>query len=200
MKTVLGTFATILGVMTLATSCSTSVQQSAQSDILSDGEFSSDSINVLPFSRGRFIKIDGSSTVFLISYEAVRRYQQAVSDASAVAVNFSGTGGGFKKFCAGETDVNSASRPINSQEMATCKANGIKYIELPIALDAVTLAVNPENTWAEDITVQELAKIWRPEAEGKSTIGVKFVSHGQIARLRSMVRERTLARLTTLLR
>ncbi len=167
MKTILGTLVALFGVMTLATGCSTSVEESAQSGILADGEFSTDSINVLPYSRGRFIKIDGSSTVFPISYEAARRYQQEVSDAPALAVSFSGTGSGFKKFCAGKTDINDASRPINSEEMATCKANGVKYLELPIALDAITLVVNPENTWASDITVPELAKIWQPEAEGK---------------------------------
>ena len=167
MKTILGTLVAIFGVMTLATGCSTQVRESAQSGILADGEFSTDSINVLPFSRGKFLKIDGSSTVFLISYEAARRYQQKVSDAPAVAVSFSGTSAGFKKFCAGETDINDASRPINPEEMKACKANGVKYIELPVALDAVTLVVNPENTWASDITIQELAKIWQPEAEGQ---------------------------------
>ncbi len=167
MKTILGTLVAIFGVMTLATGCSTQVRESAQSGILADGEFSTDSINVLPFSRGKFLKIDGSSTVFLISYEAARRYQQKVSDAPAVAVSFSGTSAGFKKFCAGETDINDASRPINPEEMKACKANGVKYIELPVALDAVTLVVNPENTWAEDITIPELAKIWQPEAESQ---------------------------------
>ncbi|MDJ0576902.1 MAG: PstS family phosphate ABC transporter substrate-binding protein [Xenococcaceae cyanobacterium MO_234.B1] len=167
MKTILGTLVAIFGIMTLATGCSTQVRESAQSGILADGEFSTDSINVLPFSRGKFLKIDGSSTVFLISYEAARRYQQKVSDAPAVAVSFSGTSAGFKKFCAGETDINDASRPINPKEIKACKANGVKYIELPIALDAVTLVVNPENTWAEDITIPELAKIWQPEAEGQ---------------------------------
>ena len=165
MKNILGTLATILGLATLAIGCSPKAQEPVESGILSDGEFSTDSINVLPFSRGRFIKIDGSSTVFLISYEAARRYQQKVRNAPAIAVNFSGTGGGFEKFCAGETDINNASRPINSEEMETCKANGVQYIELPIALDAITVVVNPENTWAEDITVQELAKIWQSESE-----------------------------------
>ena len=76
MKTILGTLVAIFGIMTIATGCSTQPQNSAQSGILADGEFSTDSINVLPFSRGKFLKIDGSSTVFLISYEAARRYQQ----------------------------------------------------------------------------------------------------------------------------
>lgn len=167
MKTILGILVAICGVMTLATGCSTQAKGSAQSGVLSDGEFSTDSINVLPFSRGRFIKIDGSSTVFPISYEAARRYQRDVADASAIAVTFSGTGGGFEKFCAGETDINDASRPIKAEEMKICKANGVEYIELPVALDAITVVVNPENTWAEEITVEELERIWQPEAEGK---------------------------------
>ncbi|MEM8781197.1 MAG: PstS family phosphate ABC transporter substrate-binding protein, partial [Cyanobacteria bacterium P01_G01_bin.49] len=166
MKTILGTLVTILGVMTLGTGCSTP-QDSAQSGILSDGEYSTDSVSVLPVSTGNFIKVDGSSTVFPISYEASKRYQRKFPDAPAIATSFSGTGGGFEKFCSGETDINDASRPIEVEEMETCKANGVKYIELPVALDAITLVVSPENTWAEDISVQELEKIWQPQAAGK---------------------------------
>lgn len=167
MKTILGTLVAIFGLVTLATGCSTQAVESGQSGILSDGEFSTDEVGVLPVSKGNFIKIDGSSTVFPISYEAARRYQQKVSDAPAIAVTFSGTGAGFKKFCTGETDINDASRPIEPEEMKICKANGVKYIELPVALDAITLVVNPKNTWASDITVKELEKIWQPQAEGK---------------------------------
>ena len=163
---ILGTASVILGVIALATGCDTQAREST-SGILSDGEYSTESVNVLSVATGNLIKIDGSSTVFPISYEAARRYQREYNDAPAIASNFSGTGGGFEKFCAGETDINDASRPITTEEMATCKSNGVEYIELPIALDAITIVVNPENTWAEEITVQELQQIWQAEAEGQ---------------------------------
>src|SRR6185436_12991797 len=84
-------------------------------------------------------------------------------------VGISGTGGGFKKFVRGEIDVADASRPILTEEMAQAKANGIEYIELPIAFDALTVVVNPQNNWVSSITVEELKKIWEPSAQGKIT-------------------------------
>ena len=86
-----------------------------------------------------------------------------------VTVGISGTGGGFKRFCRGETDISDASRPIMAAEMATCAAAGIKYIELPIAYDALTLVVNPKATWIDQITVEELKKMWAPAAQGVVT-------------------------------
>jgi phosphate transport system substrate-binding protein len=79
----------------------------------------------------------------------------------------SGTGGGFKKFCRGETDISNASRPIRDSERAECKKNGVEFIELPIALDALSVLVNPRNDWVNEMTVAELKKIWQPEAQGK---------------------------------
>ncbi|MEL7358417.1 MAG: PstS family phosphate ABC transporter substrate-binding protein [Cyanobacteria bacterium J06634_6] len=160
------TTAAFLSAIALSAGCSAPTQRS-DSGILSDGEYSTDSINVSRFASGNFVKVDGSSTVFPISYEAAERYQREAADAPAIAVTFSGTGSGFEKFCAGETDINNASRPISDEEMEACKANGIEYTELPIALDAITIVVHPENTWAETITVEELKKIWQPEAEGE---------------------------------
>ncbi|MBD1844159.1 PstS family phosphate ABC transporter substrate-binding protein [Cyanobacteria bacterium FACHB-63] len=116
------------------------------------------------------IKIDGSSTVFPISELMVKEYRQAKGDkAGTIDLQFSGTGGGFKKFCAGETDINNASRPILKEEMEACGKAGVRFYELPIAFDAVTIAVNPQNTWAKDITVEELKKVWSPAAQGKIT-------------------------------
>ena len=162
------TATTLCGAIALTTACS-APPTSDPASILSDGEYSTNTINVSRFASGGFIKIDGSSTVFPISYEAAQRYQRDVTDAPAIAVTFSGTGSGFEKFCAGETDINNASRPITADEMQVCKENGIAYTELPIALDAITVVVNPENTWAEDITVEELKTIWQPAAEGQIT-------------------------------
>lgn len=116
------------------------------------------------------IKIDGSSTVFPISELMVKEYRQAKGDkAGTIDLQFSGTGGGFKKFCAGQTDINNASRPILKAEMEACGKAGVRFYELPIAFDALTIAVNPQNTWAKDITVEELRKVWSPAAQGKIT-------------------------------
>lgn len=115
------------------------------------------------------VKIDGSSTVYPITNAVAAEFKAAQGNKVDVKVEFSGTSGGFKKFCAGETDVNNASRPINATEMEQCKQNGVPYIELPIAFDALTIAIHPDNTWAKDITVAELKQIWEPAAEGKIT-------------------------------
>ena len=115
------------------------------------------------------IKIDGSSTVFPITEAVAEEFQKEKQGKVNVTVGISGTGGGFKKFVRGEIDVTDASRPILTDEMAQAKANGIEYIELPIAFDALTVVVNNQNTWASSITVAELKKIWEPEAQGKIT-------------------------------
>jgi phosphate transport system substrate-binding protein len=110
------------------------------------------------------ITADGSSTVFPIT-SAVAEAFQAESPDAEINVSFSGTGGGFQKFCQGETSINNASRPISQQEMETCSSNEVRYYELPVAFDAITLVVNPENTWAEDITLEELERAWSPESQ-----------------------------------
>ncbi|WP_210407292.1 PstS family phosphate ABC transporter substrate-binding protein [Hydrocoleum sp. CS-953] len=115
------------------------------------------------------IKIDGSSTVYPITQKLVEQFNATDKPDVEVSASFSGTGGGFKKFCAGETDINNASRPILKNEMEACKQNKISYIELPIGFDALTIVVNQANTWAKDITVSELAKIWALEGQGKIT-------------------------------
>ena len=115
------------------------------------------------------ILIDESSTVYPITQAVAEEFLSTQQTPVNVTVNFSGTGGGFKKFCAGETDVNNASRPIQTDEMEACNRAGVRYIELPIAYDALTVVVNPENDWAESITLAELEKIWEPKAMGKIT-------------------------------
>lgn len=115
------------------------------------------------------VKIDGSSTVFPITEAVAEEFQASQKGKIKVTVGISGTGGGFKKFCRGETDVQNASRPIQSAEMQACKTTGIKYFELPIAYDAIAIVVNPKNTWLTEITVDELKKIWEPAAQGKIT-------------------------------
>jgi len=113
------------------------------------------------------VKIDGSSTVFPVTEGVAEDFQKAKKNAIKVTVGISGTGGGFKKFCRNETDISNASRPILKKEMEDCKAAGIEYIELPVAFDALTVVMNPKNTFLKQITVEELKKIWEPAAQGK---------------------------------
>jgi len=112
------------------------------------------------------IQLDGSSTVFPIS-EAVAEEFQKANPGIRVTVGISGTGGGFQKFCRGETDISDASRPIRPTEIETCQKAGIEYIELPIAYDGLAVVVNPKNTWTTSITVAELKTLWSPDAQGK---------------------------------
>jgi phosphate transport system substrate-binding protein len=113
------------------------------------------------------IKADGSSTVFPITEAVAEEFQKARKGTVRVTVGISGTGGGFKKFCRGETDIQDASRPILAGEMESCKAAGIQYMELPVAYDALTVVVNPENSWVKSMTVAQLKKMWEPSAQGK---------------------------------
>jgi len=118
-------------------------------------------------AQAQVIKIDGSSTVYPITEGIAEDFQKAKKNAIKVTVGISGTGGGFKKFCRGETDIQDASRPILDKEMTDCKAAGVEYIELPVAFDALTVVVNPKNTFLKAITVDELKKMWEPAAQGK---------------------------------
>jgi phosphate transport system substrate-binding protein len=107
------------------------------------------------------VSIDGSSTVFPIS-EAVAEEFLAVQPRVRVTVGVSGTGGGFKKFLAGEIDINDASRPIKMKEVKQASASGIGFIELPIAYDGLSVVVNTKNDWVDHLTITELNKIWQP--------------------------------------
>lgn len=115
------------------------------------------------------IKIDGSSTVFPITEAVAEEFQKEKKGQVKATVGISGTGGGFKKFVRGEIDISNASRPILKEEMDQARANGIEYIELPIAFDALTVVVNTQNNWVTSMTVEELKKIWEPGAQGKIT-------------------------------
>ncbi len=117
-------------------------------------------------SAPTLIQVDGSSTVFPISEAVAEEFQKANPNVR-VTVGISGTGGGFQKFCRGETDISDASRPIRPAEIEACQKAGIEYIELPIAYDGLAVVVNPKNAWAETITVDELKTLWSPEAQGK---------------------------------
>jgi len=115
----------------------------------------------------KLIRIDGSSTVYPITEAVAEEFQKAKRGEVKVTVGISGTGGGFKKFCRGETDISNASRPILKKEIDTCKAQGVEYIELPVAYDGLAVIVNPKNTWVTTLTAADLKKIWEPAAQGK---------------------------------
>lgn len=112
----------------------------------------------------KVVKIDGSSTVYPITEAVAEDFQKAKG--TKVTVGISGTGGGFKKFCRGETDISDASRPILKKEIDACKEAGIQFIELPIAYDALTVVVSPKNDWVKSLSVAELNKMWAPGAQG----------------------------------
>lgn len=110
------------------------------------------------------IRADGSSTVYPITQAVAEEFNIARPDIK-VTVAFSGTGGGFKKFCVGETDMQNASRPITKEEIETCRKNGVEFIEIPVAFDGLTVVLNPKNTWAQCLTVAELKRIWEPDSK-----------------------------------
>ena len=112
------------------------------------------------------VNIDGSSTVYPITEAIAEEFKKAQPDIKVTA-GTSGTGGGFKKFGRGETDINDASRPIKKAEDSLAKANNVSYIDLMIAYDGLAVVVNPKNDWCKDITVAELKKMWEPAAQGK---------------------------------
>lgn len=122
-----------------------------------------------PSTTRDIVRIDGSSTVFPLTEVITAEFQQSDQGGARIIATISGTGGGFKKFCRGETDIQNASRPIRPEEMDACAANAVQYYELPVALDAVTVVVSLANTWVETMTLTELKRIWEPAAQGTIT-------------------------------
>lgn len=110
------------------------------------------------------ISIDGSSTVYPVTEAVAEEYRLEAPDVR-VTVGLSGTGGGFQKFCRGETDVNDASRPIKESEVEACEAEGVEYVDFTIAYDGLAVVVHPENDWVDELTVEELKMMWEPEAQ-----------------------------------
>ena len=119
--------------------------------------------------QAQVVKIDGSSTVYPITEAVAEEFQISKKNAIKVTVGISGTGGGFKKFCRGETDISDASRPILKKEMDICREAGITYYEMPVAFDALTVVINPSNDFVKSLTPADLKRIWEPSAQGKLT-------------------------------
>lgn len=118
------------------------------------------------------IAVDGSSTVFPIT-EAMAAEFGILHSGVRVTVGVSGTGGGFKRFCGGETDISDASRPIKASEIELCTENGVEFIELPVAYDGLTVVIHPDNDWVDQLTVAELNSIFRPEDYASSWADVR---------------------------
>jgi phosphate transport system substrate-binding protein len=116
---------------------------------------------------GDVIRIDGSSTVFPITQAVAEEYQ--AKHGGKVTIGVSGTGGGFKKFCRGETVISGASRPIKDSEVKLCAENSIEWIELPVAYDGLAVVVHKNAAWVDHMTVDELKRMWEPEAQDKIT-------------------------------
>ena len=115
------------------------------------------------------ISIDGSSTVFPITEAVAEKFGDLTDGDVRVVVGISGTGGGFKKFCDNEIDISDASRPIKQKEVDLCETAGVEYIELPVAIDGLSVVVNPDNDFVTCLTVEQLNLIWKPESEGVVT-------------------------------
>ena len=113
------------------------------------------------------LDIDGSSTVFPITEAIVEEFGHSLGGSARITVGISGTGGGFQKFCNGETDISNASRPIKPIEVERCARSGVEFIEIPIAVDGITVVVNPENVFVQCLTLQDLQIMWSPESEEK---------------------------------
>ncbi|MCF7803472.1 MAG: PstS family phosphate ABC transporter substrate-binding protein [Candidatus Marinimicrobia bacterium] len=114
------------------------------------------------------ISIDGSSTVYPITEAVAEEFMKEYSRVR-VTVGTSGSGGGFQKFTSKETDISDASRPIKETEISKAKKNGVQFIELPVAFDGLSVVVNPKNDWVDYLTVEDLERMWKPEAQGKIT-------------------------------
>jgi phosphate transport system substrate-binding protein len=122
---------------------------------------------------GGAIIVDGSSTVYPLTEAVAEEFGIAQPGEAQVTVGLSGTGGGFQRFCAGETDISNASRPIDDAEREQCMLNGVRFLELPVAYDGLSVVVHPDNTWVDCLTVQELRRIWEPGSGVRSWADVR---------------------------
>jgi phosphate transport system substrate-binding protein len=113
------------------------------------------------------IKVDGSSTVYPLSTLIAEQFAESAGGAVRVSVGISGTGGGFQKFCQGQIDVQGASRPISADESELCQRHGVKFYELPVGYDALSVVVSTSNSWVESLTLKDLKAMWEPAAHQK---------------------------------
>ncbi len=126
---------------------------------------------VSPSPAAAGLRIGGSSTVFPIMEAAIKGFRAAApaNARASIQINETGTSAGFRQFCSNQLPIANASRPINSRELKLCSEKGVRFIELPIAFDALTVVVNPRNDWARLVTTRELARLWGRQAQGRIT-------------------------------
>jgi phosphate transport system substrate-binding protein len=156
-------FISLVSLMTALSACGGGQQAGTQPEAEKAGD---DKANSGQSNLQGKIAVDGSSTVFPISEAMAEEFMKANPGVN-VSVGTSGTGGGFKKFCGGETDIANASRPVKKKEADLCAQKKIEFVELPIAYDAVAVITNKDNTWAKCLKTDELKKMWEPAAQGK---------------------------------
>jgi phosphate transport system substrate-binding protein len=162
MKAITEKLVIAFGVLAVTTGCTTTTNSSSNAPQQATQVSRTNTVST--------VQIDGSSTVYPISDAVAKEFRKTAQGENVkIDVQFSGTSAGFRKFCAGETDISNASRPILIKEMDACVKAGVAFIELPVAFDALTIAVNPQNNWAKSITVEELKKVWEKSAQGKIT-------------------------------
>ncbi len=121
----------------------------------------------LPNSFAYAIGLDGAAAGYALSKVAAEEFQKAKKRAIRIVLGNSGSSGGLRKLCRYETDLANASRPILNEEASACRKSGVEFIELPIAFDAITVVVNPRNTFVSSLSVEELRRMWEPGAQGK---------------------------------
>jgi phosphate transport system substrate-binding protein len=119
------------------------------------------------------IEIDGSSTVFPITEAVAEEFMLQAGRGVRVTVGESGTGGGFKRFCAGETAIANASRKIKESEREACAQSGVEFVEIPVAYDGISVVVHPDNTFVDCLTIDELRRIWEPGSQVRSWADVR---------------------------
>jgi len=152
-----------VGAGATVTSTTTVVQQNTVTTTVVSTTTTTVGMQEKPIELSGSITIDGSSTVYPITEAAAEDFMKLYPKVS-VTVGISGTGGGFKRFIIGETDINDASRPILKTEAETATKNGIKWIEVPVAIDGLVVVVNRANTWVDCITISELKELWKPDS------------------------------------
>ncbi len=122
---------------------------------------------VLPNSFAYSVGIDGAAAGYALSKVAAEEFQKAKKKAVRIVLGNSGSSGGLRKLCRSEADFANASRPILNEEASACRKSGVEFIELPVAFDAITVVVNPRNTFVSSLSAEELKRIWEPAAQGK---------------------------------
>ncbi len=161
--------ATLMPLLLLGAAIGFMIGQSLAYDSPPEGSFAGDTRGLGVAGGGDivltgFIEIDGSSTVYPLTEYIAERFMDAYPSV-VVTVGVSGSGGGFKRFVEGEIQINNASRPIKPEEASAAEANGVRWIEIPVAIDGVVIVVNPGNSWIDCVSIEDLRRLWRYDSD-----------------------------------